>query len=229
MRLLVAEDDTVLSATLQNRLKREGFAVDVAGNGVDAEFMGDETSYDAVILDLGLPQRNGLDVLKNWRQRGNLMPVIVLTARDAWHERVDGFKAGADDYLGKPFHFEELLMRLLALIRRSHKVTGQNMVLTCCGLQLDEERQTVTLEDDSTHTLTGTEFRLLRYFMLHPGRILTKSRLTEHVYEQDFDRDSNVIEVYVRHLRRILGAERILTKRGQGYVFVDPDKPEVFV
>lgn len=229
MRLLVAEDDAVLSATLQNRLKREGFAVDVADNGVDAEFMGDEAPYDAIILDLGLPQRNGLDVLKNWRQRGNLVPVIVLTARDAWHERVDGFKAGADDYLGKPFHFEELLMRLLALIRRSHKVAGQNMVLTCCGLQLDEERQTVTLADDSTHTLTGTEFRLLRYFMLHPGRILTKSRLTEHVYEQDFDRDSNVIEVYVRHLRRILGAERILTKRGQGYVFTDPDKPEALL
>lgn len=224
MRLLLVEDDRDLSDGLYARLKREGFAVDVACNGVDGEFMGDEEPYDAVILDLGLPQRNGLEVLKNWRQRGNAVPVIVLTARDAWHERVDGFKAGADDYLGKPFHFEELLVRLLALIRRSHKVIGQDMALTCCGLQLDEERQQVTLEDGETHTLTGTEFRLLRYFMLHPGRILTKSRLTEHVYEQDFDRDSNVIEVYVRHLRRILGDGRILTKRGQGYVFVDPDK-----
>jgi DNA-binding response OmpR family regulator len=229
MRLLLVEDDSELSSHLRSRFKQEGFAVDVAGNGIDAEFMGDEEPYDAVILDLGLPQRSGLDVLKNWRQRGNTVPVIVLTARDAWHERVDGFKAGADDYLGKPFHFEELLVRLRALIRRSHKAVGQDMTLNCCGLHLDEERQQVVLEDGSTHTLTGTEFRLLRYFMLHPGRILTKSRLTEHVYEQDFDCDSNVIEVYVRHLRRILGDGRILTKRGQGYVFVDPDKPEPFV
>jgi DNA-binding response OmpR family regulator len=226
MRLLLAEDDTELSTSLHARLKREGFAVDIASNGVDAEFMGDEEPYDAVILDLGLPQRNGLEVLRHWRQRGNLVPVLILTARDAWHERVDGFKAGADDYLGKPFHVEELLVRILALIRRNHQVSGQDSTLQCCGLLLDEAHQQVRTADGVSFDLTGTEFRLLRYFMLHPGRILTKTRLTEHVYEQDADRDSNVIEVYVRHLRRKLGEGRILTRRGQGYIFVDPDKPE---
>lgn len=226
MRLLVVEDDEDLSADLRTRLKREGFAVDVADNGIDGEFMGDETSYDTVILDLGLPQRNGLEVLRNWRQRGNRVPVIVLTARDAWHERVDGFKAGADDYLGKPFHFEELMVRVQALVRRSHQALTQDQVFACCRLKLDEEHQQVMTESGTIHELTGTEFRLLRYFMLHPGRILSKSRLTEHVYEQDFDRDSNVIEVYVRHLRRKLGDGYIQTRRGQGYIFVDPDKPE---
>lgn len=226
MRLLLVEDDTELSTNLHNRLKREGFAVDIASNGVDGEFMGDETPYDAIILDLGLPQRSGLEVLQHWRARGNQVPVIVLTARDAWHERVDGFKAGADDYLGKPFHFEELLVRVQALIRRSVQAVATNQVLDCCGLKLDEEHQQVTLAGGETFDLTGTEFRLLRYFMLHPGKILTKSRLTEHVYEQDFDRDSNVIEVYVRHLRRKLGEWRIQTRRGQGYVFVDPAKTE---
>jgi DNA-binding response OmpR family regulator len=151
----------------------------------------------------------------------------VLTARDAWHERVDGFKAGADDYLGKPFHFEELLVRVQALIRRNLQAAVPDQKLHCCGLQLDEAHQQVTTPDGTLFELTGTEFRLLRYFMLHPGRILTKSRLTEHVYEQDFDRDSNVIEVYVRHLRRKLGDWRIQTRRGQGYIFIDPDKPEL--
>jgi DNA-binding response OmpR family regulator len=227
MRLLLVEDDTELSGNLYTRLKREGFAVDIASNGVDGEFMGDETPYDAVILDLGLPQRSGLEVLQHWRQRGNRVPVIVLTARDAWHERVDGFKAGADDYLGKPFHFEELLVRVQALIRRNLQAAVPDQKLHCCGLQLDEAHQQVTTPDGTLFELTGTEFRLLRYFMLYPGRILTKSRLTEHVYAQDFDRDSNVIEVYVRHLRRKLGDWRIQTRRGQGYIFIDPDKPEL--
>lgn len=226
MRLLVVEDDAGLSTELRTRFKREGFAVDVAGNGIDGEFMGDEIAYDVVVLDLGLPQRSGLDVLHNWRQRGNQAPVLILTARDAWHERVDGFKAGADDYLGKPFHFEELVARVQALVRRSHQALAQDQVLSCCCLKLDEEHQQVITADGAQHDLTGTEFRLLRYFMLHPGRILSKSRLTEHVYEQDFDRDSNVIEVYVRHLRRKLGNHYIQTRRGQGYVFVGPDKPE---
>ena len=227
MRLLLVEDDTELSTSLHTRLKREGFAVDIASNGVDGEFMGDETPYDAVILDLGLPQRSGLEVLQHWRQRSNRVPVIVLTARDAWHERVDGFKAGADDYLGKPFHFEELLVRVQALIRRNLQAAVPDQKLHCCGLQLDEAHQQVTTLAGEVFDLTGTEFRLLRYFMLHPGRILTKSRLTEHVYEQDFDRDSNVIEVYVRHLRRKLGDWRIQTRRGQGYIFIDPAKPEL--
>ncbi|MEZ5448444.1 MAG: response regulator transcription factor [Thiolinea sp.] len=225
MRLLLVEDDSELADGLQQRLRQQGFVVDRADNGIDAGFMGDEIDYEAVILDLGLPQRNGLEVLQHWRQAGRQLPVIILTARDAWHEQVDGFKAGADDYLGKPFHFEELLMRLQALIRRTHQA-GQARLLHCCGLQLDEEHQQVTTESGRVHQLSATEFRLLRYFMLHPGRILSKSRLTEHVYEQDFDRDSNVIEVYVRHLRRILGDERIQTRRGQGYVFPDPAQTE---
>lgn len=219
MRLLLVEDDADLSLSLHQQLKKEGFAVDVADNGIDAEFMGDEEPYDAVILDLGLPQRSGMEVLKNWRQRDNKVPVIVLTARDAWHERVDGFKAGADDYLGKPFHVEELLVRILALVRRNNDMVGSS--LKSSGLVLDEERQQVCIDSGEPIELTGTEFRLLRYFMLNPDKILTKTRLIEHVYDQDFDKDSNLIEVYVRHLRKKIGQERIVTKRGQGYIFVE--------
>ncbi|MDF1529376.1 MAG: response regulator transcription factor [Sedimenticola sp.] len=217
MRLLLVEDDAELVARLKPALKREGFAVDVASNGVDAEFMGDEEPYDVVVLDLGLPQRPGLEVLANWRARKNGVPVLVLTARDAWHERVDGFKAGADDYLGKPFHVEELVARLIALVRRSVGQPANEMVQG--GLRLDEMHQQVILPEGKAIDLTGTEFRLLRYFMLHPGQILSKSRLTEHVYDQDFDRDSNLIEVYIRRLRERIGKTRIETRRGQGYLF----------
>ncbi len=222
MRLLLVEDDVLLADSLRRDLERRGFAVDVAGNGIDGEVMGDVEPYDMVVLDLGLPQRPGLEVLANWRRRDNRVPVIILTARDAWHERVDGFKAGADDYLGKPFHVEELVVRIQALLRRSHDMPGE--VLHGGGLELDEERQQVRRPDGRTVELTGTEFRLLRYFMLHPGRILSKSRLTEHVYEQDFDRDSNLIEVYVRRLREKVGGELIVTRRGQGYLFVGDEK-----
>ncbi|MCF6280624.1 MAG: response regulator transcription factor [Candidatus Polarisedimenticolaceae bacterium] len=222
MRLLLVEDDVELANHLQAELARQGYAVDHVDNGIDAELKAELEPYDAVILDLGLPGRPGLEVLQNWRQKKNRVPVIILTARDAWHERVDGFKAGADDYLGKPFHSEELVARLQALIRRSHDMAGQN--IHCGGLSLDEERQQVTLTDGQTLELTGTEFRLLRVFMLHPGRILSKTRLTEHVYDQDFDRDSNLIEVYVRRLRDKVGKQRIIPKRGQGYLFVE--RPE---
>ncbi len=217
MRILLVEDDADLSAPLKQQLAKAGFAVDVADNGVDGEFMGGENPYDAVVLDLGLPRRPGLDVLKNWRAAGVKVPVIILTARDAWHERVDGFKAGADDYLGKPFHTEELLARINALIRRAHQQAGG--VLENSGLALDEQRQTVTTSQGETIELTGTEFRLLRLFMLHSGKILTKSRITEHVYDFDSDKDSNVIEVYVKRLRQKLGKEYIQTRRGQGYMF----------
>jgi two-component system OmpR family response regulator len=222
MRLLLVEDDAILGPRLKQDLKRAGYAVDLADNGVDAEFLGREEPYDAVILDLGLPGRPGLEVLQHWRQQGNPLPVIVLTARDAWHERVDGLKAGADDYLGKPFHFEELLARLDALLRRSQERPGQP--LSVAGLTLDEERQQVTLPSGSSVSLTGTEFRLLRYFMVHPGKILSKTRLTEHVYEGDMDRDSNVIEAYVKRLRSKIGQSLIQTRRGQGYIF-DGDEP----
>jgi len=218
MRLLLVEDDAELSARLVPALQRNGFAVDLASDGVDGEFLGDEQPYDVVVLDLGLPGRPGLQVLSNWRARDNSVPVLILTARDAWHERVDGFKAGADDYLGKPFHVEELIERLRALIRRSEGRPGP--ALQAGGLVLDEARQEARLPDGQAVALTGTEFRLLHYFMLHPDRILSKSRLTEHVYDQDFDRDSNLIEVYVRRLRDKLGRQRIQTRRGQGYVFL---------
>jgi len=155
-----------------------------------------------------------------WRKRGNRVPVIVLTARDAWYERVDGFKAGADDYLGKPFHIEELIARIRALIYRRHG-SPTNSVETK-SLNLDEDSQQVTVAGGETHQLTGTEFRLLRYMMLNSGKILSKSNLSDHVYDQDSDRDSNLIEVYVRRLREKIGNQMILTKRGQGYVFNDP-------
>ncbi len=218
MRLLVVEDDKVLGEQLKQDLAKAGFAVDLIDNGVDAEFMGDEESYDLVVLDLGLPQRPGLEVLSNWRKRDNKVPVVVLTARDAWHEKVDGFKAGADDYLAKPFHIEELLARMQAVVKRSNDQTGGDE-LKVADLTLDENKQAVTTATGQVFELTGTEFRLLRYFMLHPGAILSKSTLTEHVYDYDSDKDSNVIEVYVNRLRQKLGKELIQTKRGQGYVF----------
>lgn len=219
MRLLLAEDDEALAAGLKKELMAAGYAVDVADNGVEAEYLGNEAIYDVVVLDLGLPQRNGIEVLRNWRSKGNSLPVIVLTARNAWHERVEGFKAGADDYLGKPFHAEELLARLEALLHRTSQQPGG--ALKVSDLSLDEERQTVTTPDGQAHRLTGTEFRLLRYMLLHPGKVLSKSQLTEHIYDMDSDKDSNVIEVYIRRLRLLLGSDRIETLRGQGYVFRD--------
>jgi len=219
MRLLLAEDDHDLVVMLKKALQHAGYAVDVTDNGVDAEYLGNEMIYDVAVLDLGLPRRNGIDVLKNWRNTHNPLPVIVLTARNAWHERVDGFKAGADDYLGKPFHVEELLARITALLHRSSQQPGGT--LQAVGLSLNEEQQTVTIIDDQTHKLTSIEFRLLRYFLLNVGQVLSKSRLTEHIYDFDSDKDSNVIEVYVRRLRQLIGSDRIETRRGQGYVFVD--------
>jgi len=217
MRVLVVEDDADLAAELREELTAAGYAVDWVANGRDAEAAGIVEPYDAVILDLGLPERPGLEVLRNWRQRRLATPVIILTARDAWHEKVQGFKAGADDYLAKPFHMAELLERLKAVLRRGH---GQAAAVLRAGpLELDEERQTVSQSGGEPVALTATEFRLLRYFMLHPGRPLSKYQLAEHVYAEDEETESNVIEVYVNRLRRKLGADLIRTQRGQGYVF----------
>ena len=216
MRLLLAEDDPDLSANLKRYLVRQGYAVDTVFDGIDAEFNGRETGYDAIILDLGLPGRSGLDVLSHWRSSNITTPVLILTARDTWQEKVEGLQAGADDYLTKPFQEQELLARLQALIRRNTRTVSESLEVN--GWVLDEATQTVT-KGGQRWELTGTEFRLLRYFMRHPGRILSKSRLTEHVYEQDADKDSNVIEVYVNRLRQKLGKDVIHTRRGQGYVF----------
>ena len=218
MRLLLVEDDALLSSRLRGELEQAGFAVDVATDGVDAEFMGGSEPYDMAVLDLGLPGRSGLEVLRHWRAAGNPLPVLILTARDAWHEKVDGFKAGADDYLGKPFHTAELIARLQALLRRG--VVRPHGPLRVAGLELDEETQTArVLATGERFDLTGVEFRLLRYLMRHPGQVLSKTRLAEHIYDFDAERDSNVLEVYINRLRRKLGREWIATRRGQGYVF----------
>jgi len=216
MRVLVVEDDNALRASLENGLAKAGYAVDGAADGKVAELMGDQFPYDAVVLDLGLPGKSGIDVLKGWRKRGNLTPVIILTARGQWHEKVDGFAAGADDYMAKPFHQEELVARLQALLRRSKG--GTQGGLEADGVSLNEDTQEVTV-DGTTPTLTGVEFRLLRYLMMNRGRILSKMQIDEHVYDLDADKESNVIEVYIRRLRLKIGKQRIATRRGQGYVF----------
>lgn len=217
MRLLLVEDDPKQIAALLPALNAAGFAVDQAADGMLGETLGQREPYDVILLDLGLPGRPGLTVLRHWRERGIATPVLILTARDAWHERVDGLKAGADDYLGKPFHVEELIARLNALTRRA--AGNPRPALAVGGLALDGDLQRVILPDGAVRELTGTEFRLLRYLMLNPGRILSKTQIMEHVYELDADRGSNLIEVYVRRLREKIGRERIQTLRGQGYLF----------
>lgn len=217
MRLLLAEDDLKLGPQLQAALKRAGYAADLATDGMEAEAQGELEPYDLVILDLGLPKRSGLEVLHHWRGRGLDTPVIILTARGSWQEKVDGFNAGADDYIAKPFQIEELLARINAVLKRSAaKTIGK---LRTAQFTLDEQTQTIVMHHGAQHALTGVEFRLLRYLMLHPGHVLSKTTLTEHVYEYDEDKDSNVIEVYINRLRQKIGSELIQTRRGQGYVF----------
>lgn len=216
MRLLLVEDDPLLGAQTQQALKTAGYACDWLQEGVEAGIQGELEPYDLVILDLGLPGRPGLEVLAEWRNKSLGMPVIVLTARSSWQEKVEAFNLGADDYVTKPFHMEELLARISAVHKRTVGVVSGGLVVE--DLKLDEHTQTVW-QGETAHVLTGTEFRLLRYLMLHPGRIFSKTELTEHVYAYDADKDSNVIEVYVNRLRQKIGADKIQTKRGQGYVF----------
>jgi len=221
MRLLLVEDDPQVIALLKPELKQQGYAVELAHNGIDGEFAGTDRQLDLIVLDLGLPGKSGLTLLHNWRTAGVSTPVLILTGRDAWHERVDGLKAGADDYMGKPFHIEELLARIAALIRRRHGLTHSDLQVG--PLRLSNDQQTVTDATGQCHALTGIEFRLLRYFMMHPGVILSKTLLSEHVYEEEMLRDSNVIEVYVNRLRQLLGKAAIQTKRGQGYTLVSTE------
>ncbi len=215
MRLLLVEDNVALADELLADLGRQGYAVDWLADGRDALVQGASEPYDLVILDLGLPGLPGLEVLRRWRGDGLATPVLVLTARDSWAERIDGLRAGADDYLSKPFHPEELALRIQALLRRAHGLANQGE-LKAAGLALDEARQCVRRGAEEI-TLSGAEFRLLRYFMLHPGQILSKGQLNDHLYDGESERESNVIEVHVNHLRRKLGRGVIETRRGQGY------------
>jgi DNA-binding response OmpR family regulator len=212
---LLVEDDAGLVEDLRPVLKRAGYAVEVADNGIDAAYLGREEDFGAVILDLGLPGKPGLEVLREWRDEGMDAPVLILTARDAWHERVDGLKAGADDYLGKPFHGAELLARLEAILRR--RAGRSDNTLEVSGVTLDVDRQQATGPDGDIHQLTGIEFRLLRCLMTNPDRIMSKTELSEQVYEEEHLKDSNVIEVYINRLRHRFGRDFIETRRGQGY------------
>ena len=215
MRLLVIEDDKTLNRQIVSALEHAGYAVDYALDGEDGQFLGETEPYDAVVLDLGLPKVDGVSVLNAWRRAGRKMPVIILTARDRRSDKVQGFDAGADDYVTKPFHMEELLARLRALLRRA---TGHaTSELSCGPVRLDTRSGRVSVDGDPVK-LTSHEYRLLSYLMHHAGRIVSRAELTEHLYDQDFDRDSNTIEVFVGRLRKKLGVELIQTVRGLGYM-----------
>jgi two-component system OmpR family response regulator len=222
MRVLLVEDEPTLAAQLRQVLLDAGYAVDQADNGRDAWVQGGVQAYDAVVLDLGLPVLDGLSVLKRWRSEGMSAPVLILTARDQWHEKVAGIDAGADDYLTKPFHTEELLARVRALIRRA---SGLSSALLACGpLALDTRSGKVTLDGQPVN-LTAQEFKLLSYLMHHPNELVSRTVLTEHLYAQDFERDSNTIEVFVARLRKKLPAALIETVRGLGYRLNVPAGP----
>lgn len=219
MRILVVEDEPTLAAQLAATLQAAGYAVDSAANGRDAGYMGEVENFDAVVLDLGLPMVDGLTVLKRWRALGRTMPVLILTARGDWHEKVAGIDAGADDYLTKPFHMEELLARIRALIRRA---AGQASAEIACGpLVLDTRSGRVSV-DGQALSLTSHEFRVLAYLIHHAGEIVSRTELTEHIYAQDYDRDSNTIEVFVARLRKKLPPGLIETVRGLGYRLTCP-------
>ena len=214
MRILVVEDDTDLNRQLVAALEEAGYVVDSATDGEDGHFLGDTEPYDAVVLDLGLPTLDGLSVLENWRRDGRTMPVLILTARDRWSDKVAGIDAGADDYVAKPFHMEEILARVRALVRRAAGHASNE--LTCGPVRLDLRAGRVTL-DGSPVKLTSHEYRLLSYLLHHQGKVISRTELTEHLYDQDFDRDSNTVEVFVGRLRKKIGSDMIETIRGLGY------------
>jgi two-component system response regulator PhoP len=220
MRLLLVEDEIDLRSKLQQRLQDKGFSVDVASDGKSALFHGSEYPVDLAIVDLGLPDISGIEVIRQWRETSKSFPILILTARSNWQDKVEGLEAGADDYLVKPFHVAELLARVNALLRRS--AGHASSVIRYPGLQIDTQRQEVTREDQLVD-LTSYEYLVLEYLAMHAGKVISKSELTEHIYDQDFDRDSNVIEVFIGRLRKKLDPDNALkpieTVRGRGYRF----------
>lgn len=224
MRLLVVEDDPDLGRQLTDALTNNGYAVDLATDGEEGHFLGDTEPYDGVVLDLGLPKMDGVRVLERWRAAGKDMPVLILTARDRWSEKVAGFDAGADDYLTKPFYTEELLARLRALLRRA--AGHASAALECGDLRVDTRAARASVDGEPIK-LTAHEYRVLSYMMHHQGRVVPRTELVEHIYDQDFDRDSNTIEVFIGRLRRKIGSNRILTERGLGYRLIDPKAEKI--
>ena len=214
MRVLIVEDDPDLARQLKGALSDAGYAVDHAPDGEEGQFLGDTEPYDAIVLDLGLPKIDGVSVLERWRKDGIATPVLILTARDGWSQKVAGFDAGADDYLTKPFHTEDWRARVRARLRRT--AGHASAVLQCGELMLDPKAARASVKGEPLR-LTSLEYRLLHYLMMHQGRVISRTELVEHLYDQDFDRDSNTIEVFIGRLRKKLGADRIETVRGLGY------------
>ena len=212
--MLIVEDEARLSTQLAKAVADAGYAVDSAADGDRADFLSHTEQYDAVVLDLGLPKVDGLTLLRRWREEGLAFPVLVLTARGSWHEKVQGIDGGADDYVAKPFRMEEVLARLRALIRRASGQTGT--VIRCGAITLDPRAARVTVSGHPVR-LTSHEFRVLSYLMHHRGRVVPQTELSEHIYAENLDRDSNTVEVFVARLRRKLGAHAIETLRGLGY------------
>ena len=220
MRLLVVEDDPDINRQIVTALQDSGYVVDSAKDGEEGHYLGETEPYDAVVLDLGLPVLDGVSVLEKWRRAGLKMPVLILTARDRWSDKVAGFDAGADDYVAKPFHMEEVLARVRALLRRS--AGHATSELTCGPVSLDTKSARVIVNGTSVK-LTSLEFRLLAYLMHHKGKVVSRTELVEHLYDQDFDRDSNTVEVFVGRLRKKLGVDVLHTIRGMGYCVTEPD------
>ncbi|MFM8500372.1 MAG: DNA-binding response regulator [Sphingomonadaceae bacterium] len=219
MRILIVEDEPNLGRQLKSTLEQTGYAVDLAADGEEGHFLGATENYDAVILDLGLPEVDGLTVLDRWRKEGRTTPVLVLTARDSWSDKVAGLDAGADDYLAKPFQTQELIARLRALIRRASGNASSELVAG--DVHLDTRSGRVTLAGEPVK-MTAQEYKLLSYLMHHKGKVVSRTELIEHIYDQDFDRDSNTIEVFVTRIRKKLGQDVITTIRGLGYSLEDP-------
>ncbi|AYO84020.1 response regulator transcription factor [Methylobacterium brachiatum] len=221
MRLLVVEDDRDINRQVVAALEEAGYVADKAYDGEEGGYLGESEPYDAIILDMGLPKADGVSVLQKWRRAGVKTPVIILTARDRWSDKVDGFDAGADDFVTKPFHMEELMARVRALLRRA---AGHASSQIACGPVTLDTRSGKVFVDGAQVKLTSHEYRLLSYLMHHTGRVVSRAELTEHLYDQDFDRDSNTIEVFVGRLRKKLAVDLIQTVRGLGYL-VDPNQP----